>query len=169
MKYLIVALVALLCWTTTSFAQKLGPVGKQMLREYSTKGELTYWSSVDTECPFYSDLNLNQIIRERILKQNIRPVFHKNKQLRKARVYVKVHCYFKDYTVITADFELQLGYDLADQVRLGYSSEVFLLNHPIQKIKVDIESIVDEKVTEYAAAHLEGAVARQSSSSSAQQ
>ncbi len=105
MKYLIVALMALLCWTTASFAQKLGPVGKQMLREYSTKGELTYWSSVDTECPFYSDLNLNQIIQERILKQNIRPAFHKNKQLRKARVYVKVHCYFKDFTVITADFE----------------------------------------------------------------
>jgi hypothetical protein len=117
---------------------------------------------VDTECPFYSDLNLNQIIRERILKQNVRPTFHKSKQLRKARIYVKVHCYFKDFTVITADFELQLGYDLADQVRLGYSSEVFLLNHPIRKIKVDIESVVDEKVAEYAAVHLEGAVAHQS-------
>ena len=169
MKYLIVALIAFLCWTTASSAQKLGPVGKQMLREYSTKGELTYLSSVDTECPFYSDLNLNQIIRERILKQNVRPTFHKSKQLRKARIYVKVHCYFKDFTVITADFELQLGYDLADQVRLGYSSEVFLLNHPIRKIKVDIESVVDEKVAEYAAVHLEGAVAQQSSSNNAPQ
>jgi hypothetical protein len=158
-----------LCWTTTSFAQKLGPVGKQMLREYSTKGELTYWSSVDTECSLYSDLNLNQIIRERILKQNIRPAFHKNKQLRKARIYVKVHCYFKDFTVITADFELQLGYDLADQVRLGYSSEVFLLNHPVHKIKVDIESMVDEKVTEYAEAHLGSTVVRQSTSNGVQQ
>ena len=169
MKYLIVAVMALLCWATPSFAQKLGPVGKQMLREYSTKGELTYWSSVDTECPFYSNLNLNQIIRERILKQSIRPAFHKNKQLRKARIYVKVHCYFEGFTVITADFELQLGYDLADQVRLGYSSEVFLLNHPIQKIKVDIESMVDEKVAEYAAAYLEGAVGQRPSSSSVQQ
>ena len=169
MKYLIVAVMALLCWATPSFAQKLGPVGKQMLREYSTKGELTYWSSVDTECPFYSNLNLNQIIRERILKQSIRPAFHKSKQLRKARIYVKVHCYFEGFTVITADFELQLGYDLADQVRLGYSSEVFLLNHPIQKIKVDIESMVDEKVAEYAAAYLEGAVGQRPSSSSAQQ
>ncbi len=169
MRYLIVALIAFLCWTTASSAQKLGPVGKQMLREYSTKGELTYWSSVDTECPFYSDLNLNQIIRERILKQNVRPAFHKSKQLRKARIYVKVHCYFKDFTVITADFELQLGYDLADQVRLGYSSEVFLLNHPIRKIKVDIESVVDEKVAEYAAVHLEGAVAQQSSSNNVPQ
>ena len=169
MKYLIVAVMALLCWATPSFAQKLGPVGKQMLREYSTKGELTYWSSVDTECPFYSNLNLNQIIRERILKQSIRPAFHKNKQLRKARIHVKVHCYFEGFTVITADFELQLGYDLADQVRLGYSSEVFLLNHPIQKIKVDIESMVDEKVAEYAAAYLEGAVGQRPSSSSAQQ
>jgi hypothetical protein len=124
---------------------------------------------VDTECPFYSDLNLNQIIRERILKQNVRPAFHKSKQLRKARIYVKVHCYFKDFTVITADFELQLGYDLADQVRLGYSSEVFLLNHPIRKIKVDIESVVDEKVAEYAAVHLEGAVAHQSSSNNVPQ
>ena len=169
MKYLIVALMALLCWTTASFAQKLGPVGKQMLREYSTKGELTYWSSVDTECPFYSDLNLNQIIQERILKQNIRPAFHKNKQLRKARIYLKVHCYFKDFTVITADFEIQLGYDLADQVRLGYSSEVFLLNHPIRKIRLDVESMIDEKVTEFAEAHLEGAVARQSTLSSERQ
>ena len=82
---------------------------------------------------------------------------------------MKVHCYFEGFTVITADFELQLGYDLADQVRLGYSSEVFLLNHPIQKIKVDIESMVDEKVTEYAAAYLEGAVGQRPSSSSAQQ
>ena len=169
MKYLIVALMALLCWTTASFAQKLGPVGKQMLREYSTKGELTYWSSVDTECPFYSDLNLNQIIQERILKQNIRPAFHKNKQLRIARIYVKVHCYFKDFTVITVDFEIQLGYDLADQVRLGYSSEVFLLNHPIRKIRLDVESMIDEKVTEFAEAHLEGAVARQSTLSSERQ
>jgi hypothetical protein len=82
---------------------------------------------------------------------------------------VKVHCYFKDFTVITADFELQLGYDLADQVRLGYSSEVFLLNHPVHKIKVDIESMVDEKVTEYAEAHLGSTLVRQSTSNGVQQ
>ena len=65
--------------------------------------------------------------------------------------------------------EIQLGYNLADQVRLGYSSEVFLLNHPIRKIRLDVESMIDEKVTEFAEAHLEGAVARQSTLSSERQ
>jgi hypothetical protein len=46
---------------------------------------------------------------------------------------------------------------------------VFLLNHPVHKIKVDIESMVDEKVTEYAEAHLGSTLVRQSTSNGVQQ